>query len=231
MRRTILLALVCGCAPTATPSSSPTTSTVENAGSTSPREVEFAYRSGDDPQPAERETVPTSVEPATSEDPVPAPEPTEIAAIAERTVLDAMTEHPSVLLTPALPVEWPPKRGEVAYIAYPIEPLASGVTKWRVERPIARVVVKLADKSAIVEKLAAKSKKPLGTFENLRASATDPIHTAEATLFAIVEGRGDADKQRHRLQPYVDWLDAHAVVRADVRERVPAFVAWLSAKP
>lgn len=230
MRRFAILLVLCGCAPKASPSPSPTAPT-DDEGSTSPREVEFAYRSNEDAEAAEHDTVPTSAEAPAAEAPAPAPEPTELSAIAERSVLDAMTEHPSVLLTPALPVEWPPKAAEVAYIAYPVEPLASGVTKWRVDRPIARVVVKLADKSAVVEPLTAKSKKPLGTFENRRASATDPIHAAEATLFAIVEGRGDADKQRHRLRPYLDWLDEHAMVKADVRERVPAFVAWLVATP
>lgn len=229
MRRFAILLVLCGCAPKATPAPGPATP-AEDEASTSPREVEFAYRSSEEPEAADHDTVPTAEETPASDETPAAPEPTELAAIAERTVLDAMTEHPSVLLTPALPVEWPPKAGEVVYIAYPIEPLASGVTKWRVDRPIARVVVKLADKSAVVEPLTAKSKKPLGTFENRRASATDPIHAAEATLFAIVEGRGDADKQRHRLRPYVDWLDAHAMVRADVRERAPAFVAWLTAK-
>ncbi len=229
MRRFAILLVLCGCAPKATPSPGPATPTQDEA-STSPREVEFAYRSSEEDEAADPDTVPTAEETPASEGTPPAPEPTELAAIAERTVLDAMTEHPSVLLTPALPVEWPPKAGEVAYVAYPIEPLTSGVTKWRVDRPIARIVVKLADKSAVVEPLTSKSKKPLGTFENRRVSATDPIHAAESTLFAIIEGRGDADKQRHRLRPYVDWLDAHAMVRADVRERVPAFVEWLTAK-
>lgn len=229
MRRAAILLLLCGCAPKAAPASEPATP-VGNEASTSPREVDYAYRSSAADDDREQEDEPDAdapVEPA-KEQPPALPEPTELAAIAEQAVLEAMTEHPSVLLTPALPLDWPPKPGEVVYVAYPIEPLASGVTKWRIGRPIARVAVKLADKSASIEKLETKNKKPLGTFENRRESATDPIHKAEATLFTIVAGQGDAEKVRHRLRPYVDWIDAHPVLRADLRERAPAFLAWLS---
>jgi hypothetical protein len=227
MRRAGILFLLVGCAPKAAPAAEPA-APVHDEATTSPRDVEFAYRSSSEDEPDEGDgEAEAPAEPADAQ-PAALPEPTELSAIGEQAVLAAMTEHASVLLTPALPIEWPAKPGEVVYVAYPIEPLATGVTKWRVGRPIARVVVKLADKSASVEKLEPKNNKPLGTFENERESATDPIHAAEATLFTIVAGQGDAEKVRHRLRPYLDWIDAHPVLRADLRERAPAFLAWLS---
>ena len=233
MRRVAILLLLHGCAPKSAPASEPAAPVTDEA-STSPREVEFAYRSSEGEEDASAADEPEAeAEPAKPEAPA-LPEPIELAAIAEQAVLEAMTEHASVLLTPALPVDWPPKPGEVAYVAYPIEPLPSSVTKWQVGRLIARVAVKLADKSASVEKLASKNKKPLGTFDNPRASATDPIHKAEATLFTLVgldaAGQAEAEKVRHRLRPYVDWIDAHPILRTDLRERAPAFLAWLSEK-
>jgi len=227
MRRAAILFVLCGCAPKAAPASEPATPVAGEA-STSPREVDFAYRSSgaeDDREDDADAGADAPVEPAQQEPALP--EPTELAAIAEQAVLEAMSEHVSVLLTPALPLHWPPKPGEVVYVAYPIEPLPSSVIKWRIGRPIARVSVKLADKSANIEKLEVKNKKPLGTFENPRESATDPIHKAEATLFTIVAGQGDLEKVRHLLRPYVDWIDAHPVLRADLRERAPGFLGWL----
>lgn len=233
MRRLTIVLFSLGCAPKGAPAPGPTTPAADEA-STSPREVEFAYRSseGDEDAPdsvSAGDAAETPAAPA-KEEPPALPEPTELAALAEQAVLAALTEHASVLLTPALPVDWPPKPGEILYVAYPIEPLPSGVTKWTIGRPIARVSVKLADKSASVEKLEAKNKKPLGTFDNPRESATDPIHTAEAALFRIVLGQGEADKVRHRLRPYLDWIDAHPILRADLRERAPGFISWLSEK-
>lgn len=230
MRRAAILVSLFGCASKAAPASEPATPVAEEA-STSPREVDYAHRSSgaEDEADAEADAVePAPVEPVQQEPALP--EPTELAAIAKQAVLEAMTEHTSVLLTPALPLDWPPKPGQVVYVAYPIEPLPSGVVKWRIGRPIARALVTVTDKSATVEKLEVKNKKPLGTFEEPRGSATDPIHKAEATLFTIVAGQADLEKVRHRLRPYVDWIDAHPMLRADLRERAPGFLAWLAEK-
>lgn len=223
-----LILFASSCTPAATPAPEPAAPSAREA-STSPREVEFAYKSTEGEEAPDEEAK-AGDDAATSTPTAIAalPEPTELSALAEQAVVEAIADHPSVLLTPALPVEWPAKAKAVAYFAYPIEPLESGVTKWQVGRAIARVVVKLDDKTTSVEPITQKNKKPLGTFENKRASSTDPIHVAERSLIAIVAGQGDAEKLRYRLRPYTEWMDQHAVVRADMRERVPAFVAWLT---
>ena len=196
-----LVLFASSCTPAATPAPEPAAPSAREA-STSPREVEFAYKSSEGEDAPDRggegrRRRGDGDPPSTAA----LPEPTELSAVAERAVVEAMSDHPSVLLTPALPIEWPAKAKAVAYFAYPIEPLESGVTKWQVGRAIARVVVKLDDKTASVEPIAQKNKKPLGTFENKRASSTDPIHVAERSLIAIVAGQGDAEKLRHRLRP------------------------------
>jgi hypothetical protein len=224
---TLTLSLVLGCAPKpeATPSPPPSSDAPDDP--TSPHDVEYAYRSGgdEDADAGDAEATEQSEKPATAS----GPEPSEIGALAEQAATEALPDRAGILLTPPLPIGWPPETGKVAYFAYPLEPLESGVTRWRVRQAAAKVVVTLAERSVAVEKLDTKANdKPLGTVEPARPRSDDPIHVAAAALFEVVSGGREPEKVKHRLARYVDWLDAHGVVGKDVRAKNGAFVRWLA---
>jgi hypothetical protein len=223
----IPLAAALACAPK--PSPAPPPAAVEPADPTSPHEVEFAYRSGsDDEQEDEGAAEATEAKPEEPAKPT-VPDPAEIATLAEQAATAALPDRAGLLLTPPLPIGWPPESGKVAYLVYPLEPLEAGVTRWRVRRAAARVVVTLADRAVAVETLEVPAKdKPLGTVEPARPRGDDPVHVAAAALFEVVASGREPDKVKHRLRRYTDWLDAHGVVGKDVRAKNDAFVGWLA---
>jgi len=224
---TLLVSLGCTPKPDASPSPPPSSDAPDDP--TSPHDVEFAYRSGGDGDEDDAEEG-KSADDGEAEKPAKpsGPDPSEIDALAEQAANEALPDRAGLLLTPALPIGWPAEAGKVVYFAYPLEPLESGVTRWRVRRAAAKVVVTLADRSVAVEKLEAKaSDKPLGTVEPARPRGDDPIHVAAAALFEVVSSNREPDKVKHRLKRYVDWIDAHGVVGKDVRARNGAFVGWL----
>lgn len=141
--------------------------------------------------------------------------------------LDELLDPDSIrLLSPTLPTEWPPTSGKVMLLAYPLEPMPTGVASYGCGPAVAMVTITVADETVNAEKLVTKRKR-LGTIEEQRVRADDPIFAAEQALIDVVAGTRDARKAHYLLERYTKWLDAYAYVGKDIAKRQPAFAKFV----
>lgn len=154
---------------------------------------------------------------------------TELLGLANTALDQALEPAAPRIVTPLLPTEWPSTSGKVMVLAYPLTPLASGVTRYTLFSASHRVTIDVNDGTVTTEALG-KSKK-LGTIEKTRERSDDPIHGAEAALVEVVAGRKPTEKARMLLMPYTQWVEGHGVVGKDVNGRLKGFVESIERKP
>ncbi|MBL4684703.1 MAG: hypothetical protein JKY37_08955 [Nannocystaceae bacterium] len=168
----------------------------------------------------------------TGGDPDAAPPPDEGLTTAKvhalaNAALDELLDPDAIrLVTPALPTEWPPTSGKVMVLAYPLEPMPTGVAKYRCGPAVAKVTISVADGTVQAEKVAGK-RKSLGTIEEQRTRVDDPIFAAEQALIDVVAGTRKPRKAHYLLERYIKWIDAYANVGKDVTKRQSAFVTFV----
>lgn len=153
-------------------------------------------------------------------------DPVEAWNNAESAAAEALGAQ-AFVLTPALPNAWPPEPGSVVYLAYPLDPMETGVNTYRLGRASLKVTLAVADGSTQSESLNPKGK-ALGRIELDRGlTAGDPVRKAERALLTIAAGDKTAEEVKFALYSYDKWLDDHALIGADVRKRQPEFSKFL----
>lgn len=221
-----VITAVCTSAPAPTPEP-PSKPHAERGGPQ--HEVEYTYKgpaddAGDDAAaepPVSSDDGGTEVAASTVADPA------ELEARVRAAAIAVLPEHAALLLSPPLPIGWPAAPGKVLYVVYPLDPLESGETRWRVGKALATVTVTLEPEALDVATITpGKKDKALGTLVRGRTRVDDPVHPANSALFEIVSGKRDADKTRYMFRRYDEWIDRHPVLRGDLRARAAAFFAW-----
>jgi hypothetical protein len=152
-----------------------------------------------------------------------------IAEISARVVAALPPEARNLELTPALPVNWPPRAPELEWLLYENTPLPTGMIAYTVKGPTFSVLLVLPNGRPQVT--ARPGAKDLGRKAAGRASAAD-VAAAEQALLEVVLGLRSAESARSELATYSHWAAPTSPIGSDLRRLKPEFFAWLdSASP
>lgn len=171
-------------------------------------------------QPAPSSPPPNPEEPMTKPS---APAFPSAPELARRVVAALSARGLGFRLSPVLPVDWPPQRAELEWLAYDVEPLPTGIVSYALKGPVYRVTVGLPGSAPEVS--AVTNGKPLGVDSRIGVSAAP----AEQALVDVIAGARSAESARAELSSYGAWASAEGAVGEDVRRRHAAFFAWLGA--
>lgn len=144
--------------------------------------------------------------------------------LAESALDEVLDPYAPRVVTPLLPTEWPPTSGQVQVLAYPLDPLETGVTRYTLSRATHRVLITVTDQSVTTEEIAGKKK--IGTHEQVHEHGEPEVRKGEQALIDIVGGEAKAEKLQYQIALYTKWIDGHGKVGQDVAKRHKAFIEF-----
>ena len=135
----------------------------------------------------------------------------------------------SSVVTPIFPLQWPDTGTGVAAFAYRIDVPPTGRRTRSVTGPTHQMTFGTLGATPMVDRL---SDTPLlGTEDSGDAPSADFAEQMNRAVDAMVEvlaGCRTPESARADLAPYLTWLARYRLMGADLRQRTPAFIDWLS---
>ena len=160
--------------------------------------------------------------------------PEEVAALATAAVRNEFGSDVTMKMTPPFPATWPPAGNRtVVYFAYSREGLPTGMVRYQVYSPFARVELSITSGTTAALHLTRLKPRllPYTETESLRGDPAEQTTAAQEALFKLITSPAPSRFNPALAEPmrrtYQAWIGQHSGLATVIRKHVPQFFAWL----